>query len=597
MDIAFSRTPQILIPLSPASLRYAPSSSTGLPATRLGPVRRDFLGSSDSTRPPGVRMRRRGWWRYEVKLRPARVAVTSALSSGTVFLGVAVVSVSVAAVVVFDSMQRRMKIEKAEGHSDDAASKASNGTISRGKVDTKPVVDLEEVVAHLGSENVSEERQEESEVLGDSESTLFSQDFVQIPQEAVHAEAPEEVEVSGHESRDLTPIAEETIETLEESFFGAFVSDADDSVRLEMSEAAHLPIVVPLISDEAVNDLSAVELFNGQAHAHLDEHEVVLGSSTLQLSCISSAGTSGHKLDAEHEVEAVQHVEEVTGSDVFVRSSVRADLYTFFEENKFVLNGVSSSESLAAMSSNGHSMNGGGFSPVAGAVAPKQIEPSVNGKSQFTELERNGASFKSSHKGKDLEGGDKGFARAKAKGLLTFTNGTHVNYDSPTDYYDGYQRLLRNGRLKDCVNLLEEMERKNLLDMDKVYHSRFFQTCRRQKSVVEAFRFANLIPNPTLSTFNMLMSVCASSQDLEGAFRVLRLVQGSGQKPDCKLYTTLISTCAKCGKVDRMFEVFHEMVNAKVEPNVNTYGALIDGCARAGQVPKAFGAYGIMRSK
>jgi len=121
--------------------------------------------------------------------------------------------------------------------------------------------------------------------------------------------------------------------------------------------------------------------------------------------------------------------------------------------------------------------------------------------------------------------------------------------------------------------------------------------CKKQRAVLEALRFCRLIGNPKISTFNMLLSVCASSLDFDGALQVMELLKEAGLKPDCKLYTTLISTCAKCGKVDAMFEVFHEMVGAGIEPNVNTYSALIDGCARAGQVAKAFGAYGIMSSK
>lgn len=50
----------------------------------------------------------------------------------------------------------------------------------------------------------------------------------------------------------------------------------------------------------------------------------------------------------------------------------------------------------------------------------------------------------------------------------------------------------------------------------QIYHAGFFRVCRSQTAVKEAFRFTKLIPNPTLSTFNMLLSVCASSQDLEG---------------------------------------------------------------------------------
>ncbi|XP_020088204.1 pentatricopeptide repeat-containing protein MRL1, chloroplastic [Ananas comosus] len=169
--------------------------------------------------------------------------------------------------------------------------------------------------------------------------------------------------------------------------------------------------------------------------------------------------------------------------------------------------------------------------------------------------------------------------------------------NDPSAYLRTYSSLLRDGRLKDCLDLLESMDRKGLLDMEKVHQKSFLNACKSQKAVKEAIRFGKLIRNPTMSTFNMLLSVCASSQDFDGAFQVMLLLKEAGLKPDCKLYTTLISTCAKSRKVDAMFEVFHEMVNAGVEPNANTYGALIDGCARAGQLAKAFGAYGIMRSK
>ncbi|KAF6983152.1 hypothetical protein CFC21_001420 [Triticum aestivum] len=166
-----------------------------------------------------------------------------------------------------------------------------------------------------------------------------------------------------------------------------------------------------------------------------------------------------------------------------------------------------------------------------------------------------------------------------------------------SDYMRRYKSSLTDGRLKDCVDLLESMEQKGLLDTKKIHHASFLSACKKQRAVMEAVRFCRLIENPKMSTFNMLLSVCANSKDFEGALQVMVLLKEAGLKPDCKLYTTLISTCAKCGKVDAMFEVFHEMVSAGIEPNVNTYGALIDGCAKAGQVAKAFGAYGIMSSK
>lgn len=44
----------------------------------------------------------------------------------------------------------------------------------------------------------------------------------------------------------------------------------------------------------------------------------------------------------------------------------------------------------------------------------------------------------------------------------------------------------------------------------------FLNACKSQKAIKEAFQFCKLIQNPTMSTFNMLLSVCASSQDFEG---------------------------------------------------------------------------------
>ncbi|KAK1305429.1 Pentatricopeptide repeat-containing protein [Acorus calamus] len=170
--------------------------------------------------------------------------------------------------------------------------------------------------------------------------------------------------------------------------------------------------------------------------------------------------------------------------------------------------------------------------------------------------------------------------------LLQQNRMTLKNSNDPSSSLSTYNQLLRDRRLSDCIELLENMETKGLLDMDKVYHTRFLKMCQSHKAIKEAFRDVN----------NYLAHKLVLFEDL-GAQQVLQLVKDAGLKPDCKLYTTLISTCAKSGEVDAMFEVFHEMVNAGVEPNVNTYGALIDGCGRAGQVAKAFGAYGIMRSK
>ncbi|KAJ6739193.1 PENTATRICOPEPTIDE REPEAT-CONTAINING PROTEIN MRL1 CHLOROPLASTIC [Salix koriyanagi] len=261
---------------------------------------------------------------------------------------------------------------------------------------------------------------------------------------------------------------------------------------------------------------------------------------------------------------------ELSSLNGAISQSVREDLYTFYGANQSV---VKSASNLGIKETSSHA--------------------SLRKSKRFSSLKMNtGLETEDLSSQQPLQAADH---VKKTMPLAHYAGSFHKNH--PPEEYNAYNRLLREGRLAECLDLLEDMERRGLLDMNKVYHAKFFKLCRSQKAVKEAFCFCKLVQNPTLSTFNMLMSVCATSQNSAGAFEVLQLAKDVGLKADCKLYTTLISTCAKSGKVDAMFEVFHEMVNAGVEPNVHTYGALIDGCARAGQVAKAFGAYGIMRSK
>ncbi|XP_059314334.1 pentatricopeptide repeat-containing protein MRL1, chloroplastic isoform X1 [Lycium ferocissimum] len=292
-----------------------------------------------------------------------------------------------------------------------------------------------------------------------------------------------------------------------------------------------------------------------------------------------------HKLVAEDEVNI---------HNLIFRDSARKELYSFFEASTKSLNGQ---EALTSHASLQHI---GVFSAplkVSSVRAEALEEKRLHGCYKKGPSNKNDFAKRKHHftkKEKSIlpdNGTTKQFQIPNPKGIQV-CDGPH-----PSDQFRTYRHFLREGRLMDCIEILEDMGRRGSLNMDKVYHAGFFQVCKSQKAVKEAFRFTKLIQNPTLSTFNMLLSVCASSRDLERAFQVLQLVRETGLKPDCKLYTTLISTCAKAGKVDTMFEVFHEMVNAGVEPNANTYGTLIDGCAKAGQVAKAFGAYGIMRSK
>ncbi|KAF5727843.1 putative Pentatricopeptide repeat-containing protein [Tripterygium wilfordii] len=399
-------------------------------------------------------------------------------------------------------------------------------------------------------------------------------------------------------------------------------SRAGKYALLEESKAADLsttPLLIPE-SDVLQPLLHAARMTELQLENDMKETvfvSEVVPRAPMEFESVGALSSANNSVAVTNIDEKLHHKlgeeGEINGYPSISIESVRDELYTFYRSNQSAEQSRSILNGLKPESSRAFSLSQNRFSSLARELALKHEEFSAQDSLQAAEhfegkipvaCYRGSSSGTSKTLGRGTGVPRYNERKPPAKDNHTvlpkfpYPNGTDaLDKHHSAEQFSAYSRLLRDGRLTDCMDLLEDMEKRGLLDTNKIYHAKFYKICKNRKAVKEAFRFTKLVPNPTLSTFNMLMSVCASSRDPEGAFQVMQLVQEAGMKADCKLYTTLISTCAKSGKVDAMFEVFHEMVNARVEPNVHTYGALIDGCAKAGQVAKAFGAYGIMRSK
>ncbi|KAF7810816.1 pentatricopeptide repeat-containing protein MRL1, chloroplastic [Senna tora] len=347
----------------------------------------------------------------------------------------------------------------------------------------------------------------------------------------------------------------------------------------------------PLSFAAEMTELQVKETQDKKTHSD-SELPIIMDKSehTASFNCIDNAITIVEERGRE-KIEL-----DTISSDVLTGEPVREELHMFYQVNKSETGSMTPLSSLKSSSSHASFMKKKELYSIMGNGTLKGPKLLNEASLQIAENVEGGEA-RAGYKEGYLEQNGSKFLRKVSPQIPPSVRERVDQKSHHSQHLSTYNSLLKAGRLQECVELLKDMEMKGLLDMTKVYHAKFFKLCKRQKAVREAYDYSKLIPNPKLSTFNMLMSVCSSSQDSEGAFQVLQLVQEAGFKPDCKLYTTLISTCAKSGKVDQMFEVFHNMVNSGVEPNVHTYGALIDGCARAGQVAKAFGAYGILRSK
>ncbi|THG19239.1 hypothetical protein TEA_025018 [Camellia sinensis var. sinensis] len=406
--------------------------------------------------------------------------------------------------------------------------------------------------------------------------------------------------------------------TLESPGSNIITSSVSDSMSSRESEVTGVSFPLPVLSESGVARPFPCmrEIPKLQFEKCAQETECASELPALivktQLSAATGLVNCTHTEVDEHKrpIGELGEVGEIISYGGIFRESGREGLYTFYETNQSAAKSMTNLNDRKMLSTHVALRDNNSFSSRMRKSMATGVKLSTHDfihtaenkfvSSESIEGKKPLACYKESSPRRSTDlGKSKGFPRDERRilpqdghrysPLPCQPNGTHVNDKHyPSRQISAYNRLLKDGRYG----------KKGFAGYGQGKAASFHLLLNALKRAVkEAFRFTKMIPNPTPSTFNMLMSVCASSGDSEGAFEVMRLVQEAGLIADCKLYTTLISTCAKSGKVDAMFKVFHEMVNAEVEPNVHTYGALIDGCAKAGQVAKAFGAYGIMRSK
>ncbi|KAK6253797.1 hypothetical protein QUC31_015517 [Theobroma cacao] len=569
-----------------------PPSSPLRSCTNRPLISRQFLGFNHTLRPPGgaSSLRKKNKTLGFLRLHSPRFIVRASIDSNLVLVVIGVTALSALSLACYNRFFRKIGSSKTVSGSSHSALPqqrlGKDGAVQTAESQVLDIGDLKKENFAKGKDDLKEEIKEATYASESKEALLqFQETTVANDDSLLH-------KTSDSSGADCLAVTANGFDVSEES--GTTDLPLPPTVLLESGA------VEPLMFAAEMSELHLEEV------ERVNEFEADLPRLAVEpeSSASSVLVKDAHVLVGEGEV--TRHY------DIF-KESVREELHTFYEADQLVAKSSTNLNGLKPASSRVFSPNSNSFSSLMQNSELKRAQLSSKNCLQTADMAEGKVAQAcsnrvSSHKRQDFGRGweiprDKGKRHSiqeKDTKLpkFPFPNGMLAdNKHRPEDHFRSYNRLLRDGRLSDCVDLLEDMEQRGLLDMNKVYHAKFFKICNRQKAVKEAFCFTKLIPNPTLSTFNMLMSVCASSQDSDGAFEVLRIVQEAGFKADCKLYTTLISTCAKSGKVDTMFEVFHEMVNSGVEPNVNTYGALIDGCARAGQVAKAFGAYGIMRSK
>lgn len=100
----------------------------------------------------------------------------------------------------------------------------------------------------------------------------------------------------------------------------------------------------------------------------------------------------------------------------------------------------------------------------------------------------------------------------------------------------------------------------------------------------------------SVSTFNVLLDVCARSCDVTRAEPLLQAMIKEGIQPNLITYGTVIKAYCAEGTIDQAFEVMRTMTSVSgLKPDEVVYNTVLDGCARFGYFEKGLETLQLMR--
>ncbi|CAA2972374.1 pentatricopeptide repeat-containing At5g02830, chloroplastic [Olea europaea subsp. europaea] len=118
----------------------------------------------------------------------------------------------------------------------------------------------------------------------------------------------------------------------------------------------------------------------------------------------------------------------------------------------------------------------------------------------------------------------------------------------------------------------------------------------RAKHLMDEMKTLGLSPNHI--SWSILIDICGSSGNVEGAMKILRSMREGGIQPDVVTYTTAIKVCVEHKDMKLAFSLFAEMKKYQIRPNLVTYNTLLRARRRYGslqEVQKCLAVYQDMR--
>ncbi|KAG0619465.1 hypothetical protein M758_4G142000 [Ceratodon purpureus] len=140
----------------------------------------------------------------------------------------------------------------------------------------------------------------------------------------------------------------------------------------------------------------------------------------------------------------------------------------------------------------------------------------------------------------------------------------------------------KQGKISQGLDFLDEMQSRKL-ELSCFTFNPFIREFGRWTMIDEAFEMKaamlRLGVQPTVVTYNALISACVKIGDLEKACSLFPEMKELGVNANTHCYNPLIQGFAMQGRFDRALAIMKEMDAAGVKPDVNTYRLLIFACS------------------
>ncbi|RAL53767.1 hypothetical protein DM860_004238 [Cuscuta australis] len=104
----------------------------------------------------------------------------------------------------------------------------------------------------------------------------------------------------------------------------------------------------------------------------------------------------------------------------------------------------------------------------------------------------------------------------------------------------------------------------------------------RAKALMDEMKTAGLSPNHI--SWSILISICGSSGNVQGAMQILRSMHDAGIQPDLGVYTAAIKTSVEHKYWAVAFSLLDEMKKSQIKPNMAIYNALLRARSRYGSL-------------